>query len=145
MLQRLNLRLNSTVKVVTNHLTIARQKFKAKESRDTRKTNHCSICSHLWLRLYAISQFLEVNRTILVWLSVPTREFFIKERSLMSVVKEAFVVPIYILATTSTVTLPEEAILMDVIDGLHNITAKRFGTPWAYTTEDAFGIFIKPK
>ena len=46
-LKRLNLRLNSTTKVVTDHLTIAGQKFKGMESRDTRKTNHCSICSHL--------------------------------------------------------------------------------------------------
>ena len=63
----------------------------------------------------------------------------------MSVVEEAFVVPVHILATTSTGTLPEEAILMDVIDGLDNITAKHCGTPWAYTSEHTFGILPKPK
>ena len=63
----------------------------------------------------------------------------------MSVVQEALVVPIYILATTSTGNLPEEAILMNVIDGLNNITAKHCGTPWAYTSEHPSGIFAKPK
>ena len=63
----------------------------------------------------------------------------------MRVVEEAFFVPIYILATTSTGILPEEAILMDVIDGLSNITAKHCCTPWAYTGEHPFGIFAKPK
>ena len=88
---------------------------------------------------------LEMDRTILVWASVPTREFFIKERLVMSVVEEAFVVPIYILATTSTGTGPEEAMVMDVIGGLNNITAKHCGTPWTYTSEHRFGIFAKPK
>ena len=63
----------------------------------------------------------------------------------MSVVEEAFVVPIYILATTSTGTFPEEAILMDAINGLNNITANNYGTPWAYTGEHPFRIFAKPK
>ena len=63
----------------------------------------------------------------------------------MSVVEELFVVPIHILATNSTGTLPEAAILMDVIDGVNNITAKHCGTPWAYTIEHPFGISAKPK
>ena len=63
----------------------------------------------------------------------------------MSVVEEAFVLPINILAATSTGTAPEEVILMDVIDGLDNITAKHCGTPWVYTSEHPFGIFAKPK
>ena len=63
----------------------------------------------------------------------------------MSEVEEAFVVPIYIPSKMSTGTLSEEAILMDVIDGLNNITAKCCGTPWAYTSEHPFGIFAKPK
>ena len=143
--QRLNLRLNSTMKVVTNHQIIARQKFKAKESHDARKTNYSSISSDLLVRLYGIRQLFEVDRTNLVWPSVPTREFFLKERSHMSVVCEAFVVPIYILATTSTGTLLKEAIVLDVIDGLNNITPKHCGPPWAYTSEYPFGIFAKPK
>ena len=53
-----------------------------------------------------------MDRTILVSPSIPTREFLIKKRSLMSVVQEAFVVYIYMLSTTSTGTLPEEAIRM---------------------------------
>ena len=46
----------------------------------------------------------------------------------MTLVEGALVVPIYILATTSMGTLPEEAIFIDVIDGLYNITAKPHGT-----------------
>ena len=45
--QQLNLWLNSTMKVVTDHLKIAWRKFNAKESRDTQNTNHSSICSRL--------------------------------------------------------------------------------------------------
>ena len=86
-----------------------------------------------------------MDRTISVWPSVLTREFFLKERSLTSVVEDAFVVPIYIPAATSTGTLPEEAILMDVLDALNKVTAKHCGTPWAYTTEQPFGIFEKAK
>ena len=63
----------------------------------------------------------------------------------MSVVEEAFLVPIYILATTSRRHPPEEAMLADGIDGLDNITAKHCGTPWAYTSEHPFGIFAKAK
>ena len=63
----------------------------------------------------------------------------------MSVVEEAFVVPIPILAITSTSTLPEEAILMDVIERLNNITTKHCGTLRVYTSEHHFGIFAKPK
>ena len=42
-----NLRLNSTMKVFTDHPTMAGQNFKAKASRDTRKRTHCSTCSHV--------------------------------------------------------------------------------------------------
>ena len=63
----------------------------------------------------------------------------------MSVVGEVFVAPIHILATTSTGTLPEEYILMDVVDGLDNITAKHCVTALAYTSEHPFGIFAMSK
>ena len=62
----------------------------------------------------------------------------------MSVVEEAFVVPFYILATTSMGTILEDVILMDVIDGLKNITAKRCCNPWAYTSEHVLRFFAKP-